>query len=141
METSSDTLTRAIALELPMLQREYQRGINRDLSTHRWQGVLERRVVELVERYLERCSSVLQDNPISSAQSITAADGAALRKSLGEFKDALIAHALKFNSSSCALSNFGEEHVPGAEYLASILTQVETRWSRWCDSHGLAADT
>ena len=124
---SLNPLTDALQNEMPALKRGYQRGINLDLSRHRVDGILERQLLALVDAWLEACSRLLGsgigcggDNP------------EALIARLAGLRDEMVSYALQFNRSSCALSNFGEEHRPGRDYLERILLQVESRWQQWC---------
>ena len=131
MTAHSEQIIQHIRASVPMLQREYQRGVNRDLSLHRWQGILERQLLAVIERYLCQCTETISNAPKPIPDGETTEDTTILFRALADIKDQLITHALSFNRSSCALSNFGEEHVPGTQYLEQILTQVETRWAQW----------
>ena len=138
MEIQTDSTIRKISAAIPGLQREYQRGVNRDLSQRQWQGVLERQILNLLDRYLTICRDALSVNAALPDEQIDTCVQAALCNALGAMKNDLIAYALSFNRTSCALSNFGEEHAPGADYLSRILAQAEIRWAQWCAGCGLA---
>ena len=44
------------------------------------------------------------------------------------FNRALLDAAVDFNRTSCAISNFGDEHDPGEEYLATISRDLAAAW-------------
>lgn len=136
MLTTPEIIKQRINANMPVLQREYQRGINRDLSLHRVTGALERQLLETIDRFLSHCQDaiagdILQAQPLS--ESIPIVD---LQLFLAEKKDQLIAYALTYNRSSCALSNFPDEHAPGPDYLTQILSKIEIRWCQWCAANG-----
>ncbi|MYM63034.1 hypothetical protein [Pseudomaricurvus sp. HS19] len=130
MTNSLKYLTDALQNEMPALKRGYQRGINVDLSRHLVDGILERQLLALVDDWLGVCSRLLDEG-----MGLGGDNPEALTARLAGVKDELVAYALQFNRSSCALSNFGEEHRPGRPYLERILIQVENRWQQWCAGH------
>lgn len=126
----------AISALLTTLKRDYQRGVNRDLSRHEWQGLFARHVLAGVEALLAQCSEILIDTQFNQA----IAGGPKIDKPsrlqfvacVANAKNDLIEFALHLHRSSCAMSNFPEEHNPSSEYLADVLAQTEQRWSEWC---------
>lgn len=93
------------------LGRQYQRGVNRDLSSGKADGVFARQLLSVIRTWLQQL-----------AQTPEASDS---RETLNAF----IATALRHNRSSCALSNFPDEHNPQGLYLAETLAAVEGYWS------------
>ena len=90
------------------LGRQYQRGVNRDLSSGKAQGVFARQLLNVIRTWLQQLP-----DPITSRDTL----------------NAFIASALRHNRSSCALSNFPDEHNPQGLYLAETLAAVEGYWS------------
>ena len=136
LATQGTELCSAIAGLVIQLKREYQRGINRDLSQHQWQQLFSRNVLAVVEVLLSRCCEILIDTQfaqsISGGPKIDKPTRQHFTETVAKAKDELIEHALQLHRSSCALSNFPEEHNPSAEYFTEVLTQVEQRWHEWC---------
>ncbi len=110
--------------------RDYQRGVNRDLSRHMVKGVFSRQLLinaasmlSLTEPYIESCLEQDKDHNqevLAEAERIT-----------GKMIDALTEAALRHNHSSCALSNFPDEHHPSAETFKGVLVQLEGLRQHW----------
>ncbi|WP_317929435.1 hypothetical protein [Halioxenophilus sp. WMMB6] len=130
MHTIGDSLSRLI----PGLQREYNRGINRDLSRGQSEGVFARQLLavekQLLEQAIDLVEQVSADGQLSSEEKLQWL--AWYIEQIGVYKDTLIEYALRFNRSSCALSNFKQEHLPSGEYLSEVLTNIELSWQAWC---------
>ncbi len=99
---------------LMRMKRNYERGINKDLSRQYWMGLFQRNVKE-----------VLHDGLLETLQHVKANTGLLSQKdrllSLWQEQiNMLVEHALSHNRSSCAISNFTEEHKPSADYVAAV---------------------
>ncbi len=127
---SSAELEQLLQPLLMTAKREYQRGVNRDLSRHFVDGVFSRQLLinaasmlSLTEPYVESCLQQDKDHRqevLSEAERIT-----------GKMVDALTDAALKHNHSSCALSNFPDEHHPSPETFKGVLVQLEGLRRHW----------
>ena len=100
--------------KLIVMNREYVRGINRDLAKQNSQQLFSRNVVAVQQSFLSQLGSDLGD--------VTAET---LKLDLVNLQEIFIQEALKHNRSSCAVSNFPDEHRPSAVYIGDVLAQCE----------------
>lgn len=134
------TFSIALAEQVPMLKRNYQRGINKDLSAHNSESLFARQVNNLIDALLHQSSELLtamvEENTPEYAAAEQQQKSQLWRESksaTAKQKDTLVEYAYDFNRSSCALSNFPAEHLPSSVYVSEVLIQVEQKWQSWCD--------
>lgn len=114
------------------VKRQYDRNINKDLSRQNWQGLLRRNVIIILQQVYEDSLVQLQtvyfnpekmevENGISqfAIQALKPFDG---------FIDGVIQYALQKHRTSCALSNFPEEHNPSEDYIVEVFQQAVKDW-------------
>ena len=107
------------------VQRQYNRSINKDLSKQLWQDLFIRNVTaSLRQAYAESLVQLRQlsfesDAPNLSSRVLQAFDG---------FIDEFVQYALQKHRTSCALSNFPDEHKPSQDYIADVLAQTSRDW-------------
>lgn len=135
---STTTLTRVINEQLnnllPAFQRYYERSINKDLSSHQWQGLFSRNLLNTLDKLFDDALTLVEQqriamgelNPLESNELLAEID-----QLVNHGKDQLMNHALNYNRSSCALSNFPDEHAPSPTYFAEVLMQIEQRHADW----------
>jgi hypothetical protein len=115
---------------LPGLKRQYDRGVNRDLSQQQWQDLFKRNVTVVLQQLYQDALAQLPRLEIDPEH---AQDYESLSKQvlqpLHSLIEELIQYALHKHRSSCALSNFPEEHNPSQAYLAQVLQEVDRDWS------------
>lgn len=100
--------------KLIVMNREYVRGINRDLAKQNSQQLFSRNVVAVQQSFLSQLGSDLGDVPAET-----------LKLDLVNLQEIFVQEALKHNRSSCAVSNFPDEHRPSAVYIGDVLAQCE----------------
>lgn len=115
---------------IPGLKRGYQRGVNRDLSQHQCEGLFERQTLALIDNLMAE-----SDGLLNQAEQKTEKPWQELQARLQEHKNELVQYALHFNRTSCALSNFPDEHTPSSDYITSVLIQIETKWNQWSSQY------
>lgn len=103
--------------KLNILKREYPRALNRDLAQHQSQQLFSRNVVALQEKLLKELEKELPKFEYADHE---------LKPKLMNQVEAFIQSALTHNRSSCAISNFPEEHNPAAEYIGEVLVHCES---------------
>lgn len=118
------------------MKREYDRGVNRDLSQQRNQDVFRRNVTTVLrENYqqaLARLQQLMFENGSPANKQSEDQDHALSAKLLQSFDgviEELIVYALQKHRSSCALSNFPDEHHPSEAYLAKVIEDTSRDWS------------
>ncbi|HBS41926.1 MAG TPA: hypothetical protein DEA26_04540 [Oceanospirillales bacterium] len=115
---------------LPQMFREYQSGVNRDLSRQRYEGVFSRRLLISSAIFLAETEVVISDylkrlcedreRVLETAERVVA--------------DLLQTHAqsvLQHNQKSVALADYPEEQNPSVGTFCDTLVQVEGLRSHW----------
>jgi len=118
---------------LPGIKRQYDRGVNRDLSQQLWQNLFQRNITAVLQQtYQEALTQLQQMTTAREASQALAPSDKLTRQVLKPFNtliDELIQYAVQKHRSSCALSNFPEEHNPSQAYIAQVLQDVDRDWS------------
>jgi hypothetical protein len=116
---------------LPGIKRQYDRGVNRDLSQQHWQELLKRNVTTLLQQVYRDALIQLKELTID-CEHTAEADSDLRKRVLTPFNtliEELIQYAVQKHRSSCALSNFPDEHNPSQAYIAQVLQEVDRDWS------------
>jgi hypothetical protein len=115
------------------IKRDYDRSVNRDLSQQQWQDLFRRNVTAVLRQAYGLVLAELEKLPTSAeglAVDENAQEACALvLKSFDGLIEELILYALQKHRSSCALSNFPEEHNPSQEYIAAVIEEACRDWS------------
>lgn len=114
------------------VKRQYDRGVNRDLSRQNWRDLFKRNITAVLKQAYEDSVIQLQsmdfdperaelENGFSSlaVQTLTPFNG---------FIEDLMQYALQKHRTSCALSNFPEEHQPSEDYVAEVIQETARDW-------------
>ncbi|MEJ2141971.1 MAG: amine oxidase [Gammaproteobacteria bacterium] len=107
------------------IKRHYDRGINRDLSQQNWQNLFKRNVTGVLQQAYDDALKELkqlsfeQGDNVLAIEALTSFDG---------FIEELLDYAIQKHRTSCALSNFPDEHNPSPQYINEVLEQVEKDW-------------
>ena len=115
------------------MQRQYDRGVNRDLSRQQSQNLFKRNVIEVLRQSYRQALTELQTlradaggvQPAAASSDL----GTQVLKSFDGFIEELIVYALQKHRTSCALSNFPDEHKPGQDYIAEVIEEASRDWS------------
>jgi hypothetical protein len=117
------------------MRREYDRSVNRDLSQQQYQYVFRRNVTmvlrDIYQQVLSSLEQLLLETDSADNQKINR-DMELSSKLLQSFDgviEELIIYALQKHRSSCALSNFPDEHNPSEEYLSEVIEETSRDWS------------
>lgn len=118
---------------LPGIKRQYDRGVNRDLSQQRWQDLFKRNITTVLQAVYQDALAQLrlvsfEHDGMSNGEENSDISKRVLTPFPGLI-DELIRYAVQKNRTSCALSNFPEEHNPNQAYLAQVLQDIELDWS------------
>lgn len=118
---------------LPSIKRQYDRGVNRDLSQQRWQELFKRNAAIVLQQVYQDALAQLQHVTLDRDCMVGAGGEAILNEQvftpLLNLIDELIQYALQKHRSSCAMSNFPEEHNPSQAYINQVLHEVDREWS------------
>ncbi len=111
-----DELDALLKRHLAAMNRNYLRAINRDLARHNSKDLFLRNVMGVLRDALTE----IQRNPL-----IESVDSDLLHTRLCQLNQDFIDAAVKHNRSSCAVSNFPQEHNPPNTVIAQVLSQCE----------------
>lgn len=114
------------------LLRQYGRAINQDLARQRAAGLMQRNVERVMQQCYEQALQKLgrltfDHGDCGQPTGLPKLVENALHPFDGMFDDFLTG-VIQHHRSSCALSNFPEEHAPSAEYVATIVATAEQQW-------------
>lgn len=98
------------------LLRDYERRVNKDLARHQFDDLFGRNVVAVQQDMLKTLSTGDLEG-IESRQQIVSI--------LRNLSATFVADALKHNRSSCAISNFPDQHNPSNDYVNAVWSQCE----------------
>lgn len=117
----------------PIIKRQYDRSVNRDLSKQNWQSLFQRNIIAALQQvYAESLEQLRhmtfdRENIAGTDRSISVNEQ--ILNPLLILMDELIQYALQKHRTSCALSNFPEEHTPSQAYIAQVMKVVDSDWS------------
>lgn len=110
----------------------YRERVHLALSQQDDAQLTQRAVLGALESLYEAALQQLEQLPLSTAHLAIERGRAALTprvlKPFMGLADELLAEAVIFNNTSCALSNFPLEHRPGGEYLHTIRRDLAAAW-------------
>jgi len=115
---------------LPGMKRHYDRAVNRDLSRQLSQGIFKRNIAAVLQQGYQDALELLSQVDVESE-----GDGAGLIKrvlqAFDNLIDELVQYALQKHRSSCALSNFPDEHNPSLDYIAEVTRAIQEERSKF----------
>ena len=99
-----------------IMKRQYDRSINKDLSRQQWQGLFKRNVISALKQvYEDALGRLIQlsfdPEGIEAVKEVAELTALVLQPFDG-FVDEFVQYALQKHRTSCALSNFPDEHKP-----------------------------
>jgi hypothetical protein len=126
---------RYIAERKSALKTQYQQLLAQDLSRQQWDGCFQRNVLAVLEQaydeafvHLKTLSFDSTSTPINrglsdlSKQALAAFDG---------FIDDFLLFVVDKHRTSCALSNFPDEHKPDKTYVNEVKREIAGLWQNF----------
>ncbi len=114
------------------LPRRYERQINRDLARQQWQELFLRNAVGAVRQTYSEALTALRALPFArqgmvvdkglsplTSEALIAFDG---------LVDEFLQYAVQKHRTSCALSNFPDEHKPSPDYVNEVARAIAGEW-------------
>lgn len=110
----------------------YRKSLHRHLSSHQRDQATQLSLLETVEAIYSEALRQLDELSLEG-HSVAIVNGRSdltlpILAPFSGFNDALLDEALRFNRSSCALSNFPAEHDPLPEYVQTIRRDLAAAW-------------
>ena len=119
------------------MKRQYDRAVNRDLSQQKRQGLFRRNVTSVLRQTYQ--DALLELQPLVHAGAGLVTEGLAIQEGTDEVGiqvlnafdgmiEELIYYALQKHRTSCALSNFPQEHNPSKDTIADVIQEASRDW-------------
>lgn len=110
----------------------YRRHLNRDLAAQQKQQLTQRAVLAAVEQVYSEALAQLDGLPLDTSQAPVERGRCSLTPEVLDnfkgFSKELLDQVLDFNRTSCALSNFPQEHQPERDYLEATARDLAAAW-------------
>ncbi len=126
---------RYIAERKPVLKKQYEQLLAQDLSRQQWDGCFQRNVLIVLEQAYDEAPAFVKTLPFDSAaspvnqglsdltkQALSAFDG---------FADDFLLFVVDKHRTSCALSNFPDEHKPDKTYVNAVMRDIAGLWQNF----------
>ncbi|MDD2723361.1 MAG: amine oxidase [Methylovulum sp.] len=121
-----------IAGQKPQLQNLYGQLLAQDLSRQQWDGCFQRNVLVVLERAYDDALAYLKSLTLDGALSGVNRGLSDLTKALLTAFDGFVDEFLLFvvdkHRTSCALSNFPDEHKPDQAYVNEVRRSIAGLW-------------
>jgi hypothetical protein len=127
-----DAFSRYIAERKPMLKQQYEQRLAHDLSRQQWQGCFERNVLAVLTAFYDDAFYQLHATPFETRQyPVKNGMSELTRQLLATFQgfiDEFLLFVVDKHRTSCALSNFPDEHLPDKDYVNDVKREVAELW-------------
>jgi hypothetical protein len=124
-----------VAEQKNALKKRYEQSLAQDLSRQQWDGCFQRNVLAVLEQAYDDALAQLQTLPFDSSetpvhqglsdltrQALAAFDG---------FVDDFLLFVVDKHRTSCALSNFPDEHKPDKIYVNEVKRDIAGLWQNF----------
>jgi monoamine oxidase len=114
---------------------DYCRRLSRSLAAQYKEQLTQRAMLESIEEVYRRALEVLDGLAFDMRDVVIERGRTALmpdvQKPFRDLMQSLLDDVVAFNRTSCALSNFPDEHQPSKEYVRTILRDVAAAWQEF----------
>lgn len=126
---------RHIAEQKPLLKNRYGQSLAQDLSRQQWDGCFERNVLAVLGQFYDEALVYLKTLPFDSTASQVNRGLSDLTKQILAAFDGFVDEFLLFvvdrHRTSCALSNFPDEHKPDKAYVNAVKQGIAGLWQNF----------
>ena len=127
-----DEFSRYIAECKPILKQQYEKRLAHDLSHQQWQDCFQRNVLAVLESFYDDALCRLQLMPFDASQCrVDNGMSDLTRQVLATFQgiiDEFLLFVVDKHRTSCALSNFPNEHKPDKDYVNDVKYGIAELW-------------
>jgi monoamine oxidase len=114
---------------------DYRHRLNRSLAAQQRDQLTQRAILESMEEIFDSALAVL-DGLVLDMSAVTVERGRSsltpdVQQPFGELMQSLMDDVIAFNRTSCALSNFPDEHRLSEEYKQVILRDIAAAWQEF----------
>lgn len=126
---------RHVAQQKPALKKRYDDLLAADLSAQQWDGCFQRNVLKALEQVYSQALAQLQGLPFDAGESPVEQGLSALTKqalaAFDGFIDEFLLMVVDKHRTSCALSNFPDEHKPDKAYVNQVKRDIAGLWQNF----------
>jgi hypothetical protein len=123
---------RYIAGQKPLLKKQYEQLLAQDLSRQQWEGCFQRNVLAVLNQAYDEALAFVEMLPFDSTASPVNQRLSALTKealsAFNGFVDDFLLFVVDKHRTSCALSNFPDEHKPDKTYVNEVMREIAGLW-------------
>lgn len=135
---NADSITqfyRYIAERKPALKKHYEQLLAQDLSKQQWHGCFQRNAPAVLEQAYHEALAHLKTLPFDSTETPVNRGLSDLSKQALAAFDGCVDEFLLFvvdkHRTSCALSNFPDEHKPDKTYVYEVMREIAELWQNF----------
>lgn len=114
---------------------KYHQRLNRSLAAQQKEQLTQLAILESIEEIYGEALGLLDELRFDMSEVAVERGRSALvpdvQKPFRDLMRSLLDDAIAFNRTSCALSNFPDEHHPSKEYMQTILRDVAAAWQEF----------
>lgn len=131
-----EAFNRYVAECKPTIREQYITLLAHDLSRQQWQGCFQRNALIVLEQMYDGAFVKLQSLPFDASQCQFNKEGMSdlTRQVLSAFQgfsDDFLLFVVDKHRTSCALSNFPDEHKPDHVYVNEVKRAIATLWKNF----------
>ncbi|MFG1461897.1 FAD-dependent oxidoreductase [Xanthobacter sp. DSM 24535] len=124
-----------VALQGDLALDDYRRRLTQALATQQREQITQRAILAAVEQVFANALVGLEDVPLATRTATVERGRSSLtpliQQPFGAFMQALVDDVIAFNRTSCALSNFPDEHQLSKDYVQAILRDIAAAWQEF----------
>jgi monoamine oxidase len=135
---NTDSITqfcRHIAEQKPALKKQYEQLLTQDLSRRQSHGCFQRNVQAVLAQAYDEALAFIKTLPFdSSASPVNQGLSDLTIQALGAFDgfvDDFLLFVVDKHRTSCALSNFPDEHKPDKSYVNKVMREIAGLWKNF----------
>ncbi|WP_415880642.1 amine oxidase [Methylomonas sp. TEB] len=114
------------------MKKQYDQLLAHDLSHQQWDGCFQRNILIVLEKTYQDALAQLKTLPFDHTGSTVNQGLADITKSVlavfDGFIDEFLLMVVDKHRTSCALSNFPDEHKPDQVYLSAVRSDIALLW-------------
>lgn len=124
-----------ISQQKPLLKKQYEGLLVQDLTLRQWDGCFQRNVLIVVQQFYQDTLTQIKTLPFDATTSLINRGLSDLTKQVLQVFDGFVDEFLLFvvdkHRTSCALSNFPDEHKPDKSYINEVRRAIAALWQEF----------
>ena len=128
-------LKQTIVERKPALKKHYERLLAQDLSQQQWDGCFQRNILIALEQFYAEALAQVKSLPFDTSTSPVNRGLSALTPQVllvfEGFVDEFLLFVVDKHRTSCALSNFPDEHKPDKTYVNEVRHAIAELWQNF----------